>query len=93
MNGKGPGEAGFCSEVKSNKGVEQICSLGCFGEGGALNQDPDLSGKVQGSTSVQTVTESFFQLTGEHPAKVLAGQRMTHADSAAGEGYKVTVFL
>lgn len=79
--------------MKSKEWVEQICSLGCFAEAGALNQDPGLSGKVQGSTSVQTMTGSFFQLTGEHPAKVLARQRMTHADSAAGEGYEVTVSL
>lgn len=91
--GRGQGEVGICSEVKSNEGVEQICSLGCFREGGSLNQDPGLSSKVQGSTSVQMMTGSFFQLTGEHPAKVLARQRMTHADSAAGEGYEVTVSL
>lgn len=79
--------------MKNNKGVEQICLLGCFWEAGAPNQDPRLRGKVQGTTSVQTMTGSFFQLTGEHPAKVLARQRMTHADSAAGEGYEVTVSL
>lgn len=91
VNGKGPGEAGFCLDVKSNEGVEQICSLGCFGEAGALNPDSSLS--IQGSTSVQTMTESFFQLTGEHPAEVLVRQRMTHADNAAGESYEVTVSL
>lgn len=39
------------------------------------------------------MTGSLFQLTGEPPAKVLARQRMTHADSAAGKGYEVTVSL
>lgn len=88
---EGAGEAGFCLDVKSHEGVEQICSLGCFGEAGALNPDSSLS--IQGSTSVQTMTESFFQLTGEHPAEVLVRQRMTHADNAAGESYEVTVSL
>lgn len=37
---RGQWETGFCSEVKSNEGVEHICSLGCFGEAGALNHDP-----------------------------------------------------
>lgn len=90
---RGLGEGGFCSEVKSNDGIEQICSLGCFGEAGALNQDPCLSGKVQGSTSVRMMTESFFQLMGDHPAKILARQRMTHADNTATEGYDVTISL
>lgn len=91
--GKCKWEAGFCSNMKNNEGIEHICSLGCFGEDGALIQDPGLSGKVQGSTSVQTMTGSFLQLTGEHPAKVLARQRMTHADSTVEEDYEVTISL
>lgn len=91
--GRGQGEDGFQSELKSKDRIEQIYSLGFFGEAGALNQYPCLSGKVQGSTSVRTMTESFFQLMGDHPTKILARQRMTHADSTAREGYDVTISL
>lgn len=91
--GRGQWEAGFCSEAKSNEVAEHICSLGCFGEAGALNHDPGWSAKVQGSTSGWTMIGPFLQLTGEPPARVLARQRMTHADRAAGESYEVTVSL
>lgn len=47
-------EVGFCSEGNRNEGVEQICSLGCSGEAEVLNHDASWSGKVQGSTTVQT---------------------------------------
>lgn len=84
-------EAGFCSQMKGSKGIELFAGL----PGGCWSTKPGLSpsSRALGSTSVKTMTGSFFQLTEEHPEKALARQRMTHADSTAGEGYKVIISL